>query len=308
MVSMSSADCVVVGGINADVTGRSAEELEPGTSNPGSITITPGGAGRNVAESLARLGVSTRLVGTVGDDEFGRAVIAQTSGAGVDVSEVSTSGEKTGVYLTVVDNDGSMHVAVADMPAAAKTGADVVSAAFDRIGSARVVVVDTNVPTAAIAAALERGRALGAVTVVQVVSVPKVRRLVGVDAACDWIVMNVDEYVAFAAACRERTVVHAREALVTRGAGGVDRIILASGESVTYPALRATVVDENGAGDAFTAGFCAGRARGEAAEAAIRRGAAAAAVSVGSVGTVPAELTADRVESLLGSGAEWGVR
>lgn len=308
MVDMSSADCVVVGGINADVTGRSAEELEQGTSNPGSITITPGGAGRNVAEGLARLGVSTRLLGTVGDDEFGRAVMARTAAAGVDVSEVSTSGEKTGVYLTVVDADGSMHVAVADMPAAAHTTADVVAAAFDRIESARVVIVDTNVPTAAIAAALERGRALGAVTVVQVVSVPKVRGLVGVDAACDWIVMNVDEYVAFAAACRERTVVHAREALVTRGAGGVDRIVLASGESVTYPAVRATVVDESGAGDAFTAGFCTGLARGEGPGTAIRRGAAAAAVSVGSVGTVPAELSADRVELLLGSGTDGSAR
>ncbi|MFP4374248.1 MAG: PfkB family carbohydrate kinase [Spirochaetaceae bacterium] len=80
---MSDRDVVVVGGINADVTGRSAEELVPGTSNPGTISITPGGAGRNIAEALARLGLSSRLVGTVGDDEFGRAVLARTVEAGV---------------------------------------------------------------------------------------------------------------------------------------------------------------------------------------------------------------------------------
>ncbi|MFO7781521.1 MAG: PfkB family carbohydrate kinase [Spirochaetia bacterium] len=293
---MSDTDVVVVGGINADVTGRSAEELVPGTSNPGTISITPGGAGRNIAEVLARLGVRSRLVGTIGDDEFGRAVLARSVEAGVDVAGVATIEENTGVYLTVVDEDGTMHVSISDMPGAARTDAAFVSAALAAITSAAAVVVDTNVPTEAITATLQWAAAHGVKSIVQVVSVPKVRRLVGVDARADWIIMNVDEYVAFAAACRDRSVVHADNALVTRGAQGVDRVSLSTGESVTYPAFVARVTDENGAGDAFTAGFCAGITAGDGIEAAVRMGAATAALTVESVGTVPSDLTLAAVQ------------
>ncbi len=293
---MSDVDVVVVGGINADVTGRTAEELVPGTSNPGTISITPGGAGRNIAEALSRLGLRCRLVGTVGDDEFGGAVLARSAEAGVDVTGVATIAEKTGVYLTVVDEEGTMHVAISDMPGAARTDAAFVSAALDGITTAAAVVVDTNVPTEAIRATLDWAAAHDALSIVQVVSVPKVRRLVGVDARADWIIMNVDEYVAFAAACRDRSVIHADNALVTRGSQGVDRVSLSSGDSVPYPSFPARVIDENGAGDAFTAGFCAGLTAGDDIEAAIRMGAAAAALTVESVGTVPADLTLGAIQ------------
>jgi len=296
---MSDTDVVVVGGINADVTGRSAEELVPGTSNPGTISITPGGAGRNIAEALARLGTRCRLVGTIGDDEFGRVVLARSVEAGVDVTGVATIDGNTGVYLTVVDEDGTMHVSISDMPGAARTDAAFVSAALEGITAASVVIVDTNVPTDAITATLEWAAARGALSIVQVVSVPKVRRLVGVDARADWIIMNVDEYVAFAAACKDRSVVHAENALVTRGAQGVDRVSLSTGESVTYPSSPARVIDENGAGDAFTAGFCAGITAGDDIEAAVRMGAATAALTVESVGTVPSDLTLTAVHRLL---------
>jgi pseudouridine kinase len=56
-VSRPLADrVVVVGGINADLKARTTAPLVPGTSNPGTATLTPGGVGRNVAENLAHLG------------------------------------------------------------------------------------------------------------------------------------------------------------------------------------------------------------------------------------------------------------
>ena len=42
----------VVGGMNMDITGSVTSSLIPGDSNPGKVTMTPGGVGRNIAEDV----------------------------------------------------------------------------------------------------------------------------------------------------------------------------------------------------------------------------------------------------------------
>ncbi len=41
----------VVGGANVDIEGRVLKTLLPGDSNPGTVIRSPGGVGRNIAES-----------------------------------------------------------------------------------------------------------------------------------------------------------------------------------------------------------------------------------------------------------------
>jgi sugar/nucleoside kinase (ribokinase family) len=63
--------------------------------------LTIGGSGAIMACGAARLGLSTALVGLVGDDQFGAFMLREVSGRGVDVSGVVVSDEvRTG--LTVV--------------------------------------------------------------------------------------------------------------------------------------------------------------------------------------------------------------
>ena len=45
---------IVVGGMNLDLLGVPAGPLLPRDSNPGKITLRPGGVGRNIAEKLAK--------------------------------------------------------------------------------------------------------------------------------------------------------------------------------------------------------------------------------------------------------------
>ena len=40
---------VVIGGVNCDISGTPGAALRMGDSNPGRITFTPGGVGRNIA-------------------------------------------------------------------------------------------------------------------------------------------------------------------------------------------------------------------------------------------------------------------
>ena len=52
----------VVGGINLDVTGVITGETRPGDSNPGRISLSPGGVGRNIAAALMEHGQEVLFV------------------------------------------------------------------------------------------------------------------------------------------------------------------------------------------------------------------------------------------------------
>ena len=65
----------VIGGLNADIWGRPSGPIILRDSNPGSVTLTPGGVGRNIAHDLCLLGLDVSLVSAVGDesaDPFGK--------------------------------------------------------------------------------------------------------------------------------------------------------------------------------------------------------------------------------------------
>ena len=47
----------VVGAVNLDICGRPSRKLIFRDSNPGTVTLTPGGVGRNIAHDLRLLGV-----------------------------------------------------------------------------------------------------------------------------------------------------------------------------------------------------------------------------------------------------------
>src|SRR5690349_11906362 len=67
--------------------------------------VQPGGCAANAAIALARLGVTASVVGRVGDDLFGEAVVAGLRAEGVDTgSVIPTAGAPTSktVILPVV--------------------------------------------------------------------------------------------------------------------------------------------------------------------------------------------------------------
>ena len=64
------ARCAVVGAANIDIGGFPLGRLSLRDSNPGRITLSAGGVGRNIACNLARLGVETRLIAALGTDAF----------------------------------------------------------------------------------------------------------------------------------------------------------------------------------------------------------------------------------------------
>lgn len=107
---------LVVGAILLDAKGKPKSGLEPNTSNPAEVRLTRGGTARNVAENLGRLGSDVVLMSAIGDDLIGHRLVEQTAEAGVNVENVQViSGENTGAYLAVLEENGSLAVALDDV-------------------------------------------------------------------------------------------------------------------------------------------------------------------------------------------------
>ena len=62
----------VIGGANVDVAARAAGLFIAGDSNPGTVTVAPGGVGRNIAHNLTLLGDQVTLATIFGNDGFGK--------------------------------------------------------------------------------------------------------------------------------------------------------------------------------------------------------------------------------------------
>ncbi|MEW7851125.1 carbohydrate kinase [Massilia aurea] len=292
---------VCIGAANLDRKLRSIGALVLGTSNPARQSESFGGVARNIAENLARLGAPTGLITAVGPDASGRALLAHADEAGIDTRGVLlVEGAASGTYTAVLDQDGEMRVALADMAInEALTPAFFASRAPQRAGAA-LIVADLNLPHDAVAALLGDALAGGVPMVAVAVSEPKIERLPRDLRGLRLLILNLGELAAraghamdtdaaIADACGALQQDGAQDVIVTRGALGV---MLTTPDGLrSLPAPKADVVDVTGAGDAFAAAVCWSLYSGEASlEVACRRGLELSTMTIGCAQTVCPQL------------------
>ena len=146
-VLRSGSYAVVVGGVNVDIGGRSFEPLVAADSNPGRVTMSFGGVGRNIAHNLSLLGTDVRLLTAYGDDAYGAQVAASCSELGIDLSHaLRTSEAPTSTYVYLADNLGEMALAVSDMSVCERITPAYLASQLPLLQNAQVVVADTNAP------------------------------------------------------------------------------------------------------------------------------------------------------------------
>ena len=146
-VLRSGSYAVVVGGVNVDIGGRSFAPLVSADSNPGRVTISLGGVGRNIAHNLCLMGVDVRLLTAYGDDVYGEKVSASCSETGIDITHaLRVKGGTTSTYLFISGPDGDMAMALSDMAICDQITPGYLSSNLTVLQNAQVIVCDTNIP------------------------------------------------------------------------------------------------------------------------------------------------------------------
>jgi pseudouridine kinase len=252
----------VIGGCNMDISGSPYGKLSGRDSNPGSVTFSPGGVGRNIAENLARLGLPVKLISVVGDDESGRRLLEETRASGVDVSHIrKLTGEATGIYLSVLDEDKDMYVAVSSMEIYDKLDTSYLLDKMPILERSRVSVFDANLSYDVIETAL--GMAQKNMKYLDTVSITKALRIKELIGRFDCIKPNRIEAEALSGISAEgnsgllKNADHFHEL-------GVSKVFISLGPDGTFfsdgtdrgicRALRVDIRSATGAGDAFLAG------------------------------------------------------
>jgi len=267
------------------------------------------GAEANVAVGLARLGHAVAYIGRVGGDGFGTAILRALRGEGVDVRHLTIDDSaRTGVMFRERRVLGAMDVVYhrAGSAGSRLTPEDVVRAVDDGVFEGirwlhltGITPALSDTARAATTRALEEGRRIGATVSLDVnlrrrlwsdeQAAPLLRDLASrvdvVFGSTDELALvagadldsEPEQLVAAVAATGPRTVV---VKLGRDGALGRD------GETSTaQPGIAVTdVVDPVGAGDAFCAGFIAGRLDGVDLTTALRMGNACGALAVAASG------------------------
>ncbi|MFN3792412.1 carbohydrate kinase [Massilia sp.] len=298
-----------IGASNLDRKLRSTGKLVLGTSNPASQDESFGGVARNIAENLARLGTPVALVTAVGSDASGRALLAHAEEAGVDTrGALRLDGVGSGTYTAVLDQDGEMVVALADMALNDRLTPDFLATRQQQRANAALIVADLNLPSESVAALREDALRDGVPLVLVAVSEPKMARLPRQLRGLRLLILNQGELAArvghalesdaaVGAACADLQAQGVQDVIVTRGARGVMYTSPAGLMRLDAPAVK--VVDVTGAGDAFAAAVCWSLHSGEAdLGLACRRGLQLSSMTIECEQTVCPALDPGQLESL----------
>ncbi len=251
------------------------------------LTVGVGGAESNVAAGLARLGHRAAWVSRVGDDPFGRRVVAEVAAAGVDVSPVTVDRDApTGLYLKDPGPDGTrVHYHRAGSAASRLDAHD-----LGRPALAGARLLHLSGITAALSgtcrdllvSALD-GRALPGARVSFDVNHrpalwpagragPVLRDLAD---RADVVLVGLDEATTLWSAgdpAAVRALLPGPELVVVKDGPVGATALPRTGPAVFVPALPVDVVEPVGAGDAFAAGFLSGLLRGLDLRACLRLG------------------------------------
>lgn len=277
----------VVGGVNVDIGGRPSAALVARDSNPGVVSSSLGGVGRNIAHNMALLGLDVRLVTAFGDDLNAQKIAASCAELGIDVSQSPIiPGGRTSTYLFINDEKGDMALAVSDMEIYSHLTPQALAQRRKLLDGSQAVVLDANIPEESIAWLAENCAAPLFADPVSTAKAVKMKPVLGrlhtlkpnrLEAELlSGVPITGRESLNRAADALLETGLH--RVFISLGAEGVfaaDR----SGR-VQLPCLPAKLVNATGCGDAFMAAIAWAYLRGTDLEETASAGLAASAIAM----------------------------
>lgn len=298
---------VVIGGSNIDIQGFPQNKLIMKDSNIGSVKISLGGVGRNIAENLTRLGIETRLISAVGDDPYGHMILDEARSIGLDMSEsLVLKGETTSTYLSILDETHDMAVAIAHMDSIERMTPEFIKAKRTLIDHAQLILCDTNLPLEVLKTLVTTFRKTPFfLDTVSTAKAAKVKELIG---KFDTIKPNLLEAEVLsgipikneADLKQAAQILHdkgVRRIFISLGSEGV--FVSEEGKMTKIPASPVTMVNATGAGDAFMAGLAAAHIQGKTTLEAAYMAMAAASIALSHEDTINPAMSIELINEKL---------
>jgi pseudouridine kinase len=298
---------IVIGSAGVDIVGLVRGELQSRTSSPANIRTSFGGVARNVAENLARLGQPVNLISVVGADDNGDRLLENARAAGVNVDAVLRSPDyPTGAYLAVANSAGEMQYGLDDMRAISALTPIYLRSIEGVFDQASLIFVDANLPKDTLRRVMAIARRKQLPVCADPTSqsladklrlyLPRLRMIVPnsreAEILCDRRINPSSRRDALAAA---KCLVAQGVEIAIIGLAAFGVCYATSQTSGHVPALRTSVQDPTGAGDALTATVLFGLLNDIPIDDAVRLGVTAASLTLRHRGSVLPDLSLEKL-------------
>ncbi|MCC9621110.1 carbohydrate kinase family protein [Thalassospira sp. MA62] len=257
----------------------------------------PGGMSANSAVAVSRLGLRSRLVAAVGDDDAGKLAINAINKEGVDCDHIiHRTDAKTFMCVVLLSPSGEKSLIKLETEAYLPQCEDLTEAAFAGVAHVHTTFGRPTLTAKAFEIASKQGVTTSLdLEPPDIIRAPKA--LPAILAQVDTLFLNREAYQT---ACRvlgeTLDLGHLKEngeIILTLGGGGAKRLH-ASGET-EVSGFSVPSVDTTGAGDCFAAAYLVARRLGMAPSGCLTFANAAAALSTQQVGSQTAMPTRDEV-------------
>lgn len=248
----------IVGGSVMDLFLYPHQSMKLYDSNPGYMKKSVGGVGRNIAENLCRLGITTTLITPLGQDHYKFIIEDQAKKIGLSLCPIEI--EETPLYISIINEHGEDLIGVALMDGIASASVQSIMNYKHIIDQSDILVLDTNLSEEVLNSLLPL---YSYKTYVDAISGQKAMKLANILQHIHTLKMNVIEATTIAGFGNDSIDgLHqlgeyfikngTKEVFITMGEKGV--FYYNKDTSLVRPSLKVDVINSTGAGDAFFSG------------------------------------------------------
>ncbi|MFS0671812.1 ribokinase [Ornithinibacillus sp. 179-J 7C1 HS] len=279
----------VVGSINMDLTVTTDRMPDKGETVLGKEFATyPGGKGANQAVAAQRLGALVHLIGAVGDDRFGNALLANIRAEGIDTTGVEVKEEIATGTATIILSEQDNRIIVAP-GANSYVTPDLIAKHESIIQNSDVVILQLEIPLVTIQLVTRLANEYHVPVIIN--PAPYHALPEEVYESATFLTPNEGEAEEMAKHISFDEI--RGKLIITKGSTGT--VYFEEENEKLVPAYEVTVKDTTGAGDTFNGALAVQVGLGATREEAIRFANAAAGLSVTEIGAQKGMPTREQV-------------
>lgn len=296
----------VIGGANIDIIGTPFSRLNEHDSNPGKLSTSLGGVGRNIAENLSRMGVKVEFISVLGNDNYAKDIQDNCSklNIGLDNSDI-ISKENTSTYLCINNENGEMQLAISDMEIYEYMTPFYLNSRLHIINSAKACIIDTNIPRHSLDYLMDNVRVP---MFLDTVSTKKTENIKDIIHNIYAVKPNIyeAEILSGVSIKNEKDYKYATDLILNKG---VKEIYMSLGSEGVYytngklhgklPVISDIIVNTTGAGDSFLAGVVWAYLNGMNILSCTKAGLAASYITINSPKTVSEEISEKNIKQII---------